>query len=209
MDRKSPRRVPTQARARATVDAILLATDALVRESGVESILMADVAKRAGVSVGTLYQYFGQPDQLLAAWEESRFKRIAEEIGERLAKFMSEPPEPHLSIGEVVALGFDRILAHMKLFRQANKAELVSRVTARTRISDDVAERVGKIFASGPYRDRWRDRDRTTAARIVIVTVAWNAYDAYAAERDDNAVARIRTELCHLMVAYLLKDAPA
>lgn len=52
------RRRPQQARSQAKVDAVLDAADALVAEGGLEALTTAAVAERAGVAVGTLYQYF-------------------------------------------------------------------------------------------------------------------------------------------------------
>lgn len=52
------RRAPRQARSQITVDAILSATKALVRRHGVERLTTNGVARLAGVSIGSLYQYF-------------------------------------------------------------------------------------------------------------------------------------------------------
>jgi len=61
------RRRPRQARARATVDSILEAAAQVLQRSGVEGFNTNAVAERAGVSVGTLYQYFRDKDALLVA----------------------------------------------------------------------------------------------------------------------------------------------
>lgn len=68
------RRQPQQERSRAKVDAILDAADGLVAERGVEHLTTTLVAERAGVAVGSLYQYFdGVPaiiDELVARHAE-------------------------------------------------------------------------------------------------------------------------------------------
>jgi AcrR family transcriptional regulator len=52
------RREPRQQRGWATVDGLLDAADALVAEHGPHALTTTAVARRAGVAVGTVYQYF-------------------------------------------------------------------------------------------------------------------------------------------------------
>jgi AcrR family transcriptional regulator len=53
-----PRKTPRQARARATVDAIVLAAAPILRSDGPEALNTNRIAEVAGVSIGSLYQYF-------------------------------------------------------------------------------------------------------------------------------------------------------
>lgn len=52
------RKMPRQARAKATFDAIVEATAQLLLKEGYDHFTTARAAERAGVSIGTLYQYF-------------------------------------------------------------------------------------------------------------------------------------------------------
>lgn len=61
------RRVPVQARSRATVERLLDAAAALVEEGGIEAATTRKVAERADVSVGALYGFFADRDALLDA----------------------------------------------------------------------------------------------------------------------------------------------
>jgi AcrR family transcriptional regulator len=60
-----PRKQPVQARSAASVDAILEATTQVLLSVGKERLTTTKVASRAGVSVGTLYQYFPNKSALL------------------------------------------------------------------------------------------------------------------------------------------------
>lgn len=66
MDVKS-RKKPQQARAKATVDAIVEATAQLLLHEGYDRFTTGRVAERAGVSIGSLYQYFPNKAALTAA----------------------------------------------------------------------------------------------------------------------------------------------
>ena len=65
-----PRRVPRQARSRALVEAILEATARVLAERGYAGTNTNLVAERAGVSVGSVYQYFPNKDSLITALHE-------------------------------------------------------------------------------------------------------------------------------------------
>lgn len=61
-----PRKKPAQARSRATVEAILEAATRILRDQGLAGLTTNRVAERAGVSVGSLYQYFPSREAILA-----------------------------------------------------------------------------------------------------------------------------------------------
>jgi AcrR family transcriptional regulator len=62
-----PRKLPVQTRSMASVDAILTATVQILSHVGKDRLTTRMVADRAGVSVGTLYQYFPNKSALLRA----------------------------------------------------------------------------------------------------------------------------------------------
>lgn len=62
-----PRKSPLQARSTASVDAILQATVQVLLKIGKDRLTTTRVAARAGVSIGTLYQYFPNKSALLRA----------------------------------------------------------------------------------------------------------------------------------------------
>ena len=74
------RRSPRQSRAAATVDAILEASLQLLDADGAATLTTNRIAQRAGVSVGTLYQYFDSKADILAALAERRAQRVRDEI---------------------------------------------------------------------------------------------------------------------------------
>jgi AcrR family transcriptional regulator len=65
-----PRKLPQQSRAEQTVATILEAAALVLETRGSEGLNTNLVAQRAGVSVGTLYQYFPNKDALIVALSE-------------------------------------------------------------------------------------------------------------------------------------------
>lgn len=59
------RRAPKQARARTTKDAIFEATIQLLETQGEAAFNTNRIAERAGVSIGTLYQYFSRKEDIV------------------------------------------------------------------------------------------------------------------------------------------------
>ena len=75
-----PRKSPVQARSAASVDAILEATIQVLLNVGKERLTTTGVALRAGVSVGTLYQYFPNKSALLQAALKRHLDEVTDAI---------------------------------------------------------------------------------------------------------------------------------
>lgn len=75
-----PRKRPRQARARVTVDAIFEATIQLLLKEGMHGLTTTRIAERAGVSVGTMYQYFPNKQALIYALNERYLDTLAERM---------------------------------------------------------------------------------------------------------------------------------
>jgi AcrR family transcriptional regulator len=93
----TPRKEPRQARARMLVDSILIAAEQLSR-AGVESWSTNHVAERAGVSIGSIYQYFPSKESLVSALytrlRTARLDAFADALaaGERVTRALLDGP---------------------------------------------------------------------------------------------------------------------
>ena len=76
----SSRKKPTQKRSINTVEAVFEACIQVLLVSGVERLTTTKVAERAGVSVGTLYQYFPNKESLLSAVLENYLGAVITEV---------------------------------------------------------------------------------------------------------------------------------
>jgi AcrR family transcriptional regulator len=72
----TPRKQPRQARSKATVDAVITAAAQVLSQRGYEGATTARIAERAGVSIGSLYQYFPNKEALIAALIEQHAGQI-------------------------------------------------------------------------------------------------------------------------------------
>jgi AcrR family transcriptional regulator len=72
----SARRVPTQQRAQVTVEAMLDAAVKLLKRGGASSITTNRIAETAGVSVGSVYQYFPNKRAIFFALHERHISQV-------------------------------------------------------------------------------------------------------------------------------------
>jgi AcrR family transcriptional regulator len=82
-----PRKVPSQPRAAETVAAIVEAAAQVLETKGFEGFNTNAIARRAGVSIGSLYQYFPGKDALTSAL----MLRQANQFDEDAAAALEEP----------------------------------------------------------------------------------------------------------------------
>jgi AcrR family transcriptional regulator len=75
-----PRKTPIQARSAVTVEAISEAAIQVLLSRGAERLTTTRVADRAGVSVGTLYQYYPNKQSLLFAVLEQHMNNVAARV---------------------------------------------------------------------------------------------------------------------------------
>ncbi|MDA2806748.1 TetR/AcrR family transcriptional regulator [Nocardiopsis suaedae] len=160
------RRSPRQQRSRQTVAWILEAAAQLFREHGYLATTTNKVAERAGVSIGSLYQYFSDKDDLLAALAEEHMERTAREVEDALAACArEEAPLPRL----VGALAEAAARAHMHdpgihplLIDQAlHRPDLVDGLRAlEGRIAASLAAELRRVHGGGP--------DPATAALLAV-----------------------------------------
>ncbi len=89
----APRKVPQQQRAQFTVDCILKAAESIIVKSGYDAATTNNIAEVAGVSIGSLYQYFASKEAIAAALVESAVMNATEVLRDCLIENMAKPLE--------------------------------------------------------------------------------------------------------------------
>jgi AcrR family transcriptional regulator len=79
------RKIPSQDRSRFTIEAILDATAQLLDAGPFSGVTTNHIAQRAGVSIGTLYQYFPNKSAVLTALADRGRQARVEEVMRQLA----------------------------------------------------------------------------------------------------------------------------
>ncbi|MEW6776451.1 MAG: TetR/AcrR family transcriptional regulator [Bdellovibrionota bacterium] len=98
----SPRKKPLQRRSQEMVDVILEAATRVFIEEGYEGASTNKIARRAGVSVGSLYQYFPNKEAITAALFDQLSVKAIRLVQERLGK-LAHAPLPQ-AISEAVGI---------------------------------------------------------------------------------------------------------
>ncbi|TVR38516.1 MAG: TetR/AcrR family transcriptional regulator [Nitriliruptor sp.] len=149
------RRVPRQARSRATVAFVLDAAAQVFGERGYAATTN-EIAARAGVSIGSLYQYFAGKDALLVALAE---RHLAEAQAQLQAALEDAPTQPNELVRRVieVVVELNRPSAlHTVLYQAAPRTpELVAMLDrVRDGLSAVVAARLTAGGVAPPTADR-------------------------------------------------------
>ncbi|WP_420311832.1 TetR/AcrR family transcriptional regulator [Streptomyces sp. YS-B37] len=93
-----PRKRPRQQRSQETYDTILEAAAQLFESLGYTTATTNKIADRAGVSIGSLYQYFPNKDALLYALGERHVRSLASAMNAAMAELRSAAPPPEQTI---------------------------------------------------------------------------------------------------------------
>lgn len=91
------RRQPTQARARERVERLLSVATEMIAETGSDAMRMTELAERAGVPIGSLYQYF--PDK--AAILRLLAIRVMERVREMLRRTIEGLDDPKEALARI------------------------------------------------------------------------------------------------------------
>lgn len=146
----TPRKLPQQDRSHMTVEAILEATTHLLTEEGYSKTNTNRIAERAGISIGSLYQYFPNKESLMAALMEQHSNEIAELVESKLQHLFDAPLET--TIPEVVRAVIAAHAINPRLHQVLN--EEIPR-SERLQQMQNADERIAELLRV--YLIRWSD----------------------------------------------------
>jgi AcrR family transcriptional regulator len=198
-----PRKTPRQARSEATVDAIFQSTIQVLLSDGLQRLTTTRVAGRAGVSVGTMYQYFPHKQALLFAVLRQQLGAVADAVDAACEALRGEPIA-------TMAEGFVDAFVDAKT-ANAEGARALYRVAAELDTADLVAgysERLRKavigLLASAP--DATFD-DAPAVASTLLAALGGVVRSAFEREATPSMWRTLRMQLVLMSRAYLREAA--
>jgi AcrR family transcriptional regulator len=211
--RSSPRKEPRKERSRSLVDAIVEGAARLLDRERVANPLSAQsakdksglttnrVAEVAGVSIGSLYQYFPGKEAIVAALVRARLRATYDDLLDVLESNADAPLETAVAhlVDRGLALKESYAATDAGMIREALRNGLAEAAFA---VDDEYVERFAAVLAK--RRDQLRpDLPPDVAAYVLFQAVRWVVIVASVQRPELVREPAFRKELETLVVAYL------
>jgi AcrR family transcriptional regulator len=205
--RTAPRKAPAQQRSRATVEAIVAATARVLVREGYDALSTNRVAREAGVSVGSLYQYFPGKEALVAAVMEQHAARMQESVLAHLSEAGTAA-----SAEEVATAAIRAMLAAQQAEPRLHRAlvEQVPRIGALRRLHElfgNYETLVAAWFEA--HRDRIEIADPEAAAFVLVSAVEGLVNRAMVERPELVSSGKIEEHILRLILAYVVPSYAA
>lgn len=201
--RTSVRKEPRQERSRETVEAITRATARILARDGYEAASTNRIADEAGVSVGSLYQYFPNKDAIVAALIDAHAEEMFEVFRAELASVATADLESaaRAVVAAQVAAHKVNPRLHRVFLEQMPKVGMLDRLHEVQRRSEALV----RLYLEA-RRDELRVTDLDLASFIVVIAVEAVTHTAVVgrAEHLDNPA--FVDEVAALCVRYLRRE---
>jgi AcrR family transcriptional regulator len=199
----NPRKHASQQRSRVTVDALIEATARILVREGFDKASTNRIAQKAGVSIGSLYQYYPSKEALVAAVVDRHHQELMQVVRDALAKVAGQPLEEAVRTLVTVAIEAHRI--DPKLHRVV--AEQIPR-TGRLENVGAFNRETYALFKAylEDRRDELRPVDLGLAAFVCVTSIEALTHTAVLHRSDilsDEAVGTLVDEATRLVVGYL------
>jgi AcrR family transcriptional regulator len=198
-----PRKRPQQDRSRITVEAILEATARILTEKGYSKTNTNQIAELAGVSIGSLYQYFPNKESLMAALIQQHCDEMVELVESKLNHLFDTPLEA--AIPQLVKAIIAAHAINPKLHQVLN--EEIPR-SGRLEQTEKMDDRITNMLLK--YLERWSDRLKPQNLEMTVFifshTVESLCHAAVIKEQGYMNNEEFEQEVFRLLLAYLVKN---
>lgn len=198
----TPRKNASQERSRATVDALVEATARILVKEGFEKTSTNRIAEIAGVSVGSLYQYFPSKEALVAAVIDRHNQEIMGIVRATLVEVADMPIER--AVRRLVTVAIDAHRINPKLHRV-----LAEQIPRASKLDVEAFSREVHTLVRGyldSHRKEMRKIDLDVATFIcvsAIEAIAHNTVLNQAETLPDKMVRTLVDETTRMVVGYL------
>lgn len=202
----NPRKSASQERSRLTVEALLEATARVLMKDGYDGASTNKIAAVAGVSIGSLYQYFPSKEALVAAVIDRHMHEMMQAVRDALAKVATRPIE--VAARELVSVMLDAHRVNPKLHR------VLAEQTPRTGRLENIEaiDREAYALVRGyleAHRDELDVADPDVAAFVCVTAVEALTHAAVVRRPEiltDEKAGRLVEEVTRLVVRFLRKS---
>jgi AcrR family transcriptional regulator len=199
----NPRKEASQERSRATVDALVEATARILVREGFDKASTNRIAEVAGVSVGSLYQYFPGKEALVAAVIERHNQEIMQTVRGELAEVLAQPVEK--AVRKLVAAAVKAHRVDPRLHRVL--AEQIPRV-GKLETLETFNRENHALFRDylESHRDEIRVADLDLASFVCVTTIealTHNAVLHHSRTFSDEPMDALVNDATRLIVQYL------
>jgi AcrR family transcriptional regulator len=195
------RKHPQQARSQATVQAILTATAHILAEEGYDRFTTNRVAEQAGVSIGSLYQYFPNKESLLLALAEHHANQMVQLAEDHLENV------DNLSIPEVIQKIIEAAIAshgvNPKLHRVLH--EQVPHSQVMQQLDQAQMENLLRSFLA-QRSDQLQSKNLDLTVFMIERTIRAIIYGAITEHSELLKTSELIQELTAMLSAYLVKS---
>ena len=198
-----PRKHASQRRSRATVDALIEATARILVRDGFDKASTNRIAEKAGVSVGSLYQYFPSKEALVTAVMKRHGQELMQIVRRALAEAATLPMEQAVRTLVVAAIEAHRV--DPKLHRVL--AEQIPR-TGRLENTECLNGEAYALFRAylEAHSDEFRAVDLGLAAFVCVTSIEALTHTAvvhHSESLSEEAFGTLVDEATRLVVRYL------
>jgi AcrR family transcriptional regulator len=195
-----PRKRPIQARSAVTVESISEATIQVLLRHGAERLTTTRVAERAGVSVGTLYQYYPNKRSLLFAVLEHHMNNVAARVEAACESACHKPLEEMVrdTVEAFVDAKMERADISAALYRVSTDVggpALIKRISQRSRKAVEAMLQTAPDAKSPP--DKF-------AIDIMLAAMAGAIRSLLEDEPSPGTVRKLREQLVLLCQSYMM-----
>jgi AcrR family transcriptional regulator len=201
----NPRKLGLQSRAQETIDVILEATAQLLKEKGVKTISTNKIVEKAGVSIGTLYQYFPSKESVLSFLLEKQFNKTADDFLSHLDKLDFKNTKMKEGIEVILKTLFSHFEIKGPVFKELIYS-VISLESLKFTLKND--ERVSKAIIEKMkyYEDEIKVKDLNKAIFVILYCLKGvhfgRLFSNVTYTQDEMA-----KEMANLIYSYLVYDS--
>ena len=198
------RRAPKQDRAHHKIGLIFEATIRLLDTVEISDLTTNAIAAKAGVSIGTLYQYFDDKDAILDALSSRELKGLSTKVVEAMDQSVARSPEERLKllVGAVFETYGGRRRVHRVLLEYALSQRRGNRLNA---LFGALSQELSREGRSGPRLTSAEAFVLTHAIAGVLRAVVASAFPSVQRQALEEALNRLVTGFIGVPEAHLAK----